>query len=81
MFPSLLINSIWFSSTASEILVNLRSLMWGVGVKGYPSEWWRGRLLRFFKKQDLGRILTLKQMFFWVAEGKGMGPDFGCEVV
>ena len=71
MFPSLLINSIWFSSTSNEIVVNLWSLMWGVGVKGYPSEWWRGRLLRFFKEQDLRRILTLKQMFLWVAEGKG----------
>ena len=81
MFPSLLINSIWFSPTSSEIMVNRRSLIWGVGLKGYPSKWWRGRLLSFFKEQDLKRILTLKQMFLWVAEGRGMGPDYGCEVV
>ena len=72
MFPTLLINSIWFSTTKDELICNLRSLMWGIGVKGYPSQWWRGRLPRFFKEQDLQRILSLKVliMYGWVKEGK-----------
>ena len=44
--------------------------MWGIGRKGYPSEWWRGRLLRFFKDLDLQRLCSLKLVFGWVREAK-----------
>ena len=70
MFPSLLINSIWFSTTEMELRLNLRSLMWGIGVKGYPEPWWRGQLLRFFKDNQLDRVVAFKDLFAWVREEK-----------
>ena len=70
MFPTLLINSVWFSTTGEELRSNLRSLMWGIGVKGYLEPWWRGQLLQFFKDNQLDRIVTIKDLFAWVREGK-----------
>ena len=66
MFPSLLINSVWLSTTAEELRSNLRSLMWGIGVKRCQEPSWRGQLLRFFKHSELDRVTSIKELFAWV---------------
>jgi len=69
-FPSLLHKCVWYALSISDVLTNLRSLLWGVGQKGYPKSWWQGCLTRFFAKVKLQRVSTMGQLRDWVREGK-----------
>ena len=70
MFPSLLINSVWFSTSEVELKANLQSLMWGMGVKGYPPVWWRGQLLRLHRDNDLQQVVDFKELFARLKQGR-----------
>ena len=70
MFPSLLINIMWFSTSKLELKANLRSLMWSIGVKGYPLVWWQGQLLRFHRNNDLRQVFDIKELFAWLKQGR-----------
>ena len=41
LFPGLLYKSLLYALTRHDVVVNLRSLLWGCGVRGYPDQWWR----------------------------------------
>ena len=60
-----------------DICLNLRSLMWGVGAKQYPSSWWLGTLRRFHTRFDVGRVVFVRQLLLWENEGKGLIPGLG----
>ena len=69
-FPSLLHKCVWYALSISDVLADLRSLLWRIGQKGYPKSWWLGCLTRFFAKVKLQRISTVQQLRDWVWEGK-----------
>ena len=61
-FPSLLQKSIWYVLAPGDIKDNLRSLFWGIGVKGYPPKWWRGTLKKFHKSTWLRKIVSIPEL-------------------
>ena len=69
-FPSLLIKCVWYASNTECLRANLRSVLWGVGVKGYPARWWRGALRSFYYKAGLERVVAFKQLREWAVDGK-----------
>ena len=46
-FPGLLHKCAWYALNVVSFSANIRSVMWGVGCKGYPQKWWMGVLHRF----------------------------------
>ena len=62
--------SVWYASNTEYLRANLRSVLWGVGVKGYPARWWRGALRSFYYKAGLERVVTFKQLREWAVDGK-----------
>ena len=52
---SLLLKSLWYALCLSNIVDNLRSLMWGVGYKAYLRRWWLPILNQFFFSLSLRR--------------------------
>ena len=73
-FTALLHKSLWYALSGHDIKFNLRSLMWGVGVKGYPSTWWIGTLRRFHRRFDLGRVVSIRQLMIWKVQGRNEFP-------
>ena len=69
-FPSLLRKCLWYGSTWDQVRCNLTSVLWGVGAKGYPKNWWRGQLTKFFRATQLDRIVPLMGLLLWVTEGQ-----------
>ena len=69
-FTALLHKSICYALSGHDIRLNLRSLMWGVGVKGYPFSWWTGTLRRFHRRFDVQRGVTIKQLLIWKVQGR-----------
>ena len=69
-FPSLLQKSIWFALTPGNIRDDLRSLFWGVGIKGYPPKWWMGWLKRFLRNAWMQDLVSLPELLHWRREGK-----------
>ena len=69
-FQSILHKCIWYALTSEDIRANLRSVMWGVGIKGYPSRWWLPTLRKFYRSTTLDRILPLDLLLLWVREGE-----------
>ena len=69
-FPSVLHKCIRYALTLEDVRANLRSVMWGVGVKGYPSRWWLPTLRKFYRSTTLDRILPLDLLLMWVREGR-----------
>ena len=45
-FAALLQKCLWYEISLHDIRLNLRSLMWGMGIKGYPIKWWFPTLRR-----------------------------------
>jgi len=68
-FIALLHKSVWYVMSLHDIRLNLRSLMWGVGVKQYP---WKCCFppIRCFYHKYLDQVVTLKQLSPWHQEGK-----------
>ena len=72
-FPTLLSKCMWFALAVFDVRVNLRSLMWGVGLKQYPVGWWKPALRRFFISVTLGRLVTVEELHAWLMEGTRFG--------
>ena len=70
LFPALLYKSLLYALTRNDVVVNLRSLLWGCGVRRYPDHWWRPILYRFFHRFRLHRIVGFKRLIGWFHEGK-----------
>ena len=70
-FPSLLRKCLWYALTTCHVKSNLRSVLWGVGVKGYPRKWWRGQLTKFFRSTQLDRVVSMRELLNWVKDGRG----------
>ena len=77
--PSLLLKSIWSSLSSSDLLVNVRSLIWGLGFHGYPRRWWRPALFRLWRKYRLERIFDMAMVDRWVREGASLSMPVGAE--
>ena len=69
-FPSILLKCIWHALGIDDVRHNLRSAMWGIGVKNYTTHWWRPILRRFFLKSDLGRCISFTTLVNWREEGR-----------
>jgi len=50
--------SIWFAWNAADVMVNVRSLVWGLSIKGYPLGWWKPSFLCLFDTYMLCRFFT-----------------------
>ena len=70
LFPALLYKSLQYALTRRDVISNLRSLLWGCGVRRYPNQWWRPILYRFFHRFRLHRIVGFKNMMCWFQEGQ-----------
>ena len=68
-FPGLLHKCVWYALTHEGLQANMRSIMWGVGCKGYPQQWWVRVLRRFWGAHALHGIISLRQMFLWRQQG------------
>ena len=69
-FPSLLRKCLWYALTSHHVRSNLRSVLWGVGVKGYPKKWWQGQLTKLFHAPQPDRIVPMRGLLHWVKEGR-----------
>ena len=67
---SVCIKCVWYASNTECLRANLRSVLWGPGVKGYPAHWWRGALRSFYYKAGLERVVAFKQLREWAVDGK-----------
>ena len=68
--PSLLMKYLWYALASFSIKVNLRSVLWGIGAKSYPTLWWHQALFRFYKEHVLQRVVSWAQLISWVDESK-----------
>ena len=64
------LKSVWYAASAGDLVANFRSLVWGVGWRGYPKEWWLPCLERFLRKYNLMGVISLGSVATWVREGK-----------
>ena len=69
-FHSLLLKSLWYALTHEDTIKNLKSLMWGIGYKRYPTKWFIPMLKRFHQQYKLSRVVSLPILLGWVKEGK-----------
>ena len=69
-FPAILKISMWYALTMEDIRASLKFAVWGVGVKGYPRQWWLSTLRKFFHTTTPERVLFLRQLIAWVKQGK-----------
>ena len=67
-FVALLHKCLWYALSLHDIRFNLRSLMWGAGVKGYPTKWWFPTLRRLHSVY-FTNMRTLRQLISWRKEG------------
>ena len=70
LLPSLLYKSLLYALNKRDVISNMRSLLWGLGVKKYPDQWWRPALHRFFHRFRLHRVVGFKTMMCWYQEGR-----------
>ena len=70
LLPSLLYKSVLYALNKRDVVSNMRSLLWGLGVKRYPDQWWRPALHRFFHRFRLHRVVGFKTMMCWYQEGR-----------
>ena len=76
-FTALLHKSLWYALSPHDIRLNLRSLMWGIGARRYPSFWWIGTLRRFHGRFNVQRVVSIKQLLIWKVEGKNWFTSLG----
>ena len=67
-FVALLHKCLWYALSLHDTRLNLRSFMWGVGIKGYPTKWWFPTLQRIHSRYFTS-VLTLRQLISWRKEG------------
>ena len=68
-FPGLLHKCVWYALTHEALQANMRSIMWALGCKGYPQQWWVRVLRRFWGAHALHNVIPLRQMFIWCQQG------------
>ena len=38
---SIFANLLWYAWSTGDVVANLRSLVWGLNLRGYPPYWWK----------------------------------------
>ena len=61
MRPSLFSKSLWYARSGIDVVVNLRSLVWGLTFAGFPTAWWTPQFRRCWAKYRLSRLFALDQ--------------------
>ena len=36
----------WYAKDKEDLICNIRSIVWGLIMRGYPFHWWNGRFFR-----------------------------------
>ena len=70
LLPSLLYKSLLYALNKRDVVPNMRSLLWGLGVKRYPDQWWRPAVHRLFHRFRLHGVVGFKTMMCWYQEGR-----------
>ena len=70
--PSLVIKSIWYALSTTDLVANLKSLVWGLGFHRYPKNWWRPPLFRLWRKYRLERCFSMCTVDRWAQEGASL---------
>ena len=71
--PSLFAKSMWYAWSTGDIIANLRSLLWGLTICGYPHSWWKPQFRRCSERYKLYSVFQLPEMHQWVKQGRTVG--------
>ena len=76
MVPQITYKSIWYARNEEDLIVNFCSMCWGMGVKGYPRQWWEPQVRKIAKHYGIFDFLGPKMLCQWYTEaGTKKGPD------
>ena len=68
--PSLLNKCLLYALNPLGLILNVRSLTWGLGWHNYPRQWWENAVKGFVKDLHLYDIFPLRDIDTWEREGK-----------
>ena len=72
--PSLALKSVWHASDLQCVVINIRSLFWGVGANHYPVAWWKPTVKRFLHRYSLHDVIHEARFEAWVRQGAEASP-------
>ena len=72
--PSLALKSLWHASDLQCVVINMRSMFWGVGANHYPVAWWKPPIKRFLHRYSLNDVIHEALFEAWVRQGAEAFP-------
>ena len=79
---ALICKSMLYVWSRDDLVSNVRSVIWGSTIRGYPPGWWKGRLFRVCQRSALDAFFTKRDVLVWIEEAKryvcdsiGAGPS------
>ena len=58
LVSALICKSMWYAWSRDDLVCNVRSIIWGLTIRGYPSRWWKGRVFRACQRFALDAFFT-----------------------
>ena len=66
LVTALVCKSLWYAWDTTDLICNVRSVVWGLTVRGYPSRWWNGRFFRVCARFNLDTFFTKTDVLVWI---------------
>ena len=70
LVSALICKSMWYAWSRDDLVCNVRSIIWGLTIRGYPSRWWKGRVFRACQRFALDAFFTKTDILVWIEEAK-----------
>ena len=67
---ALICKLMWYAWSRDDLVCNVRSIIWGLTIRGYPSRWWKGRVFRACQRFALDAFFTKTDILVWIEEAK-----------
>ena len=70
LVSALMFKSMWYSWSRNDLICNVRSIVWGLTIRGYPTQWWKGGFFRVCHSFALDCFFTETDVLVWIEEAK-----------
>ena len=75
LLPAIFLKCIWYAWNSEDVLLNCRSMVWGLVHRRVPGSWWKARLRRLYDFWEMQHFFPLHMIYEWQKQARSLRTD------
>ena len=75
LLPAIFLKCVWYAWNSEDVLLNRRSMVWGLVHRRVPGSWWKTRLRRLYDFWEMQHFFPLHMIYEWQKQARSLQTD------